>query len=86
MSQPESVGWAADAWYVCFPKLNSNEASFFLRIFQGNIPSIPYDYDKATPAERARGYPGLCLEDSPTGIRFADLVTVFPAGINAAAS
>lgn len=32
------------------------------------------------------GWPGLCLEDSPLGIRFADRVTAFPAGINAAAT
>ncbi|CAA7264064.1 unnamed protein product [Cyclocybe aegerita] len=33
-----------------------------------------------------RGWPGLCLEDSPLGVRLADYVTAFPAGINAAAS
>ncbi|CAE6526553.1 unnamed protein product [Rhizoctonia solani] len=32
------------------------------------------------------GWPGLCLEDSPLGIRFADRVTAFPAGINAGAT
>ncbi|TFK67227.1 glycoside hydrolase family 3 protein [Pluteus cervinus] len=31
-------------------------------------------------------WPGLCLEDSPLGVRFADFATAFPAGINAAAS
>ncbi|KAJ7104836.1 hypothetical protein C8R44DRAFT_639618 [Mycena epipterygia] len=29
---------------------------------------------------------GLCLEDSPLGVRFADLASAFPAGINAAAT
>jgi hypothetical protein len=29
-------------------------------------------------------FPGLCLEDSPLGVRFADFVTAFPAGINGA--
>ncbi|KAF9528785.1 glycoside hydrolase superfamily [Crepidotus variabilis] len=44
----------------------------------GNIAAIePRD---------GRGWPGLCLEDSPLGIRFADFVTAFPAAINAAAS
>ncbi|KDN47766.1 glycoside hydrolase family 3 protein [Tilletiaria anomala UBC 951] len=37
------------------------------------------------PIERV-GFPGLCLEDSPLGIRFADLVTVFPSGITTAAT
>ena len=31
-------------------------------------------------------FPGLCLEDSPLGVRSADFVTVFPAGINAAST
>ncbi|KAI0034488.1 glycoside hydrolase superfamily [Vararia minispora EC-137] len=34
----------------------------------------------------ARGFPGLCLEDSPLGVRLVDFATVFPAGINAAAT
>jgi len=41
----------------------------------GNIAAMP---DK--------GFPGLCLEDSPLGVRFADRVSVFPAGINTAAT
>lgn len=32
------------------------------------------------------GYPSLCLQDGPLGIRFAQPVTAFPAGINAAAT
>ncbi|KAF8064003.1 glycoside hydrolase family 3 protein [Lyophyllum atratum] len=44
----------------------------------GNIPSI----EPAT----GRGWPGLCLEDSPLGVRLADFVTAFPTGINAAAT
>jgi len=31
-------------------------------------------------------FPGLCLEDSPLGVRFADFVTAFPAAINAAST
>lgn len=31
-------------------------------------------------------FPGLCLHDSPAGVRLADLVSVFPSGINAAAT
>ncbi|KAF8496223.1 glycosyl hydrolase family 3 N terminal domain-containing protein [Russula emetica] len=30
--------------------------------------------------------PGLCLEDSPLGVRFADFVTAFSAAINAAST
>ncbi|KAI8612971.1 glycoside hydrolase, partial [Chytriomyces sp. MP71] len=31
-------------------------------------------------------FPGLCLQDSPTGIRFALNVSAFPASINVAAT
>ncbi|EIN05767.1 beta-glucosidase [Punctularia strigosozonata HHB-11173 SS5] len=31
-------------------------------------------------------FPGLCLEDSPLGVRFADYVTAFPSGLNTAAT
>ncbi|EIN08281.1 glycoside hydrolase family 3 protein [Punctularia strigosozonata HHB-11173 SS5] len=41
----------------------------------GNIKPIP-----------SIGFPGLCLEDSPLGVRSTDLVSAFPAGINAAAT
>ncbi|KAF9007054.1 glycoside hydrolase family 3 protein [Cyathus striatus] len=44
----------------------------------GNIPAI----EPVT----GRGWPGLCLEDSPLGVRFGDYVTAFPAGINAAST
>lgn len=32
------------------------------------------------------GFPGLCLQDGPLGVRFADSVTVFPAGITVAST
>ncbi|KAJ3130932.1 hypothetical protein HK100_007158 [Physocladia obscura] len=32
------------------------------------------------------GFPGLCLQDSPTGIRFAHNISAFPASINVAAT
>lgn len=39
-----------------------------------------------TYAANSIGYPSLCLQDSPLGIRFANPVTAFPAGINAGAT
>lgn len=44
---------------------------------QGNIAAI---------SGNGTSWPGLCLEDSPLGVRDADFITAFPAGINAAAS
>ncbi|KAG0633054.1 glycoside hydrolase superfamily [Tuber brumale] len=32
------------------------------------------------------GFPSLCLQDGPLGVRFADSITVFPAGITTAAT
>lgn len=37
-------------------------------------------------ANKRLNFPGLCLEDSPLGVRFADLVSVFPAGVTTAAT
>ncbi|KAH6904389.1 cellulose-binding beta-glucosidase [Coprinopsis sp. MPI-PUGE-AT-0042] len=51
----------------------------------GNIPPIPFTSDP-NPITSDSQFPGLCLEDAPTGVRFADYVSVFPNGINAAAS
>ena len=39
-----------------------------------------------TYAASSINYPSLCLQDSPLGIRFANPVTAFPAGINAGAT
>ena len=41
----------------------------------GNTPPIP-----------AHNWTGLCLEDSPLGVRYTDGVSAWPAGINAAAT
>jgi len=41
----------------------------------GNIPDIPN-----------QNFPGLCLEDSPTAVRFADRVSIFPGGVTTAAT
>jgi beta-glucosidase len=32
------------------------------------------------------GFPGICLQDGPAGIRLADLASVFPAGVTTAAT
>ncbi|KAK1148089.1 hypothetical protein N8T08_010727 [Aspergillus melleus] len=39
-----------------------------------------------TYAPNSIDYPSLCLQDGPLGIRFANPVTAFPAGINAGAT
>lgn len=32
------------------------------------------------------GFPSLCLQDSPLGVRYADLVSAFPSGITTGAT
>jgi len=39
-----------------------------------------------TPAIPTQNFPGLCLEDSPTAVRFADRVSIFPGGVTTAAT
>ncbi|KAF8203069.1 beta-glucosidase [Pholiota molesta] len=39
-----------------------------------------------TPAVSSISFPGLCLEDSPVGVRYADFVSAFPPAINVAAT
>eukprot|EP00026_Physarum_polycephalum_P003732 Phypoly_transcript_03746.p1 GENE.Phypoly_transcript_03746~~Phypoly_transcript_03746.p1 ORF type:complete len:751 (+),score=112.06 Phypoly_transcript_03746:59-2311(+) len=39
-----------------------------------------------TPAIPSINFPGLCLQDSPTGVRFTDFASAFPAAINVAAT
>ncbi|KAL0957550.1 hypothetical protein HGRIS_001337 [Hohenbuehelia grisea] len=43
----------------------------------GNIPPV---------GSGSEGWSGLCLQDSPLGVRLADFVTAFPAGVNTAAT
>ncbi|KII90196.1 glycoside hydrolase family 3 protein [Plicaturopsis crispa FD-325 SS-3] len=58
----------------------------------GNIPtlvnasgSIVNNTGNGTGGD-VEGWRGLCLEDSPLGVRDADFITAFPAGINAAST
>ncbi|KAL5479045.1 hypothetical protein ACEPAI_2333 [Sanghuangporus weigelae] len=44
----------------------------------GNVPPVPLD--------GSGPWQGLCLQDGPLGARTVDFATVFPAGINAAAT
>ncbi|KAF9468334.1 glycoside hydrolase family 3 protein [Collybia nuda] len=84
----------APAWAAAYKKAKAKIASFSLEELVsvttgmqasgmvgrcvGNIPPI----EPAT----GRGWAGLCLEDSPLGVRLADFVTSFPTGINTAAT
>jgi hypothetical protein len=69
-ARSELVGWTLDE------KVDLTTGVQWMRgRCVGNIPAIP-----------GQDFPGLCLQDSPTGVRFADFVSVFPAGINVAST
>ncbi|KAF9468335.1 glycoside hydrolase family 3 protein [Collybia nuda] len=82
----------APAWAAAYAKAKKKVAGFSLEEkvsvatgvgwqggrCVGNIPSVE--------PVNGRGWPGLCLEDSPLGVRFGDFVTAFPTGVNVAAT
>ncbi|KAF5356831.1 hypothetical protein D9756_006600 [Leucocoprinus leucothites] len=95
-SKPPEVGSLiipdfGPAWDAAYKKAKAKVASFSLEEkvsvasgvggnsrCVGNIQPIePID---------GRGWPGLCLEDAPLGVRLTDFVTGFPTGINTAAT
>ncbi|KAF9452890.1 glycoside hydrolase family 3 protein [Macrolepiota fuliginosa MF-IS2] len=94
--QPPAVGSSVvpdfgPAWNTAYSKAKAKVAAFSLEEkvsvvtgvgagsrCVGNIPAIQ--------PITGRGWPGLCLEDSPLGVRLADFVTGFPTGVNTAAT
>ncbi|KAL4062620.1 glycoside hydrolase family 3 protein [Scleroderma yunnanense] len=84
---PQVVPDFTSAWATAYDKAKEMIANFSVEqkvnvttgigwmngLCVGNIPSVGQ-------------FPGLCLQDSPLGVRFTDLVTVFPAGITAAST
>ncbi|KAI0041683.1 glycoside hydrolase family 3 protein [Auriscalpium vulgare] len=87
VESPGVVPDFAPAWTAAYLKAKAKIAEFSLEqkvnlttgvgwmngLCVGNIPPVG-------------DFPGLCLEDSPLGVRFADFATAFPAGINSAAT
>lgn len=77
----------APAWAAAYGKAQSMIANFTVEqkvnittgvgwmngLCVGNIPTVA-------------DFPGLCLQDSPLGVRFTDFVTAFPAGITSAST
>ncbi|KAJ8587371.1 glycoside hydrolase family 3 protein [Rhizopogon salebrosus TDB-379] len=84
---PQVVPDFAPAWATAFEKAKSFISDYTIEekvnittgvgwangLCVGNIPPN-------------RNFPGLCLEDSPLAIRFADFATAFPAGIQVAST
>jgi beta-glucosidase len=79
-----SAGWSAAYANarIALSKLNQTEkAGIATGMTWEGGPCVGNTY-----APNSIDYPSLCLQDSPLGIRFANPVTAFPAGINAGAT
>ncbi|CAG7959434.1 unnamed protein product [Penicillium salamii] len=79
-----SAGWdeAYARAQVALQKLNQTEKV-------GLVTGVTWEGGPCvgnTYAPESIDYPSLCLQDGPLGIRFANPVTAFPAGINAGAT
>ncbi|EGO28584.1 glycoside hydrolase family 3 protein [Serpula lacrymans var. lacrymans S7.9] len=86
-SDPTLIPDFAPAWAAAYSKAKQHLADYTLEekvnittgvgwgngLCVGNIPAN-------------KNFPGLCLEDSPLAVRFADFVTAFPAGITTAST
>ncbi|KAJ5780789.1 CAZyme family GH3 [Penicillium paradoxum] len=79
-----SAGWdvAYSKAKVALQKLNQTEkVGIATGVTWSGGPCVGNTY-----APSSIDYPSLCLQDSPLGLRFANPVTAFPAGINAGAT
>ncbi|KDR78187.1 hypothetical protein GALMADRAFT_94735 [Galerina marginata CBS 339.88] len=77
------------AWKAAHAKAKAKIASFTLEEKVNVTTGVGWTGGRCvgnTPAINGKGWPGLCLEDSPLGVRFGDFVTSFPTGVNTAAS
>ncbi|EEB95818.1 hypothetical protein MPER_05155, partial [Moniliophthora perniciosa FA553] len=89
---PPSVGAAAipnfgPAWEAAYEKAKARIADFTLEQKVNVTTGVGWMGGRCVGNIPPVGdWPGLCLEDSPLGVRFGDYVTAFPAGINAAAT
>ncbi|KAG1731429.1 glycoside hydrolase family 3 protein [Suillus lakei] len=86
-SDPHIVPDFAPAWATAYQKARNLISNYTIEdkvnittglglvngLCSGNIPPN-------------KGFPGLCLEDSPIAVRAADFATVFPAGIHVAST
>ncbi|KAF8958580.1 glycoside hydrolase family 3 protein [Flammula alnicola] len=92
---PPSVGDAVipdfgPAWAAAYEKAKTKVAGFTLEEKVSVATGVGWQGGRCVgniaAIENGTSWPGLCLEDSPLGVRLSDFVTAFPTGINAAAS
>ncbi|KAF8890742.1 glycoside hydrolase family 3 protein [Infundibulicybe gibba] len=77
------------AWADAYAKAKKKVAQFSLEEKVNVSTGVGWEGGRClgnVPPIHSGGWPGLCLEDSPLGVRNSDFVTGFPAGVNAAAT
>ncbi|KAK7462212.1 hypothetical protein VKT23_007817 [Stygiomarasmius scandens] len=87
--QPPVIPSYGSAWDVAFSKAKAYLSSFSLDEKVNITTGVGWMNGRCVgniPANEDKGFPGLCLEDSPLGVRFADFVSAFPTGIHAAST
>ncbi|KAI9432198.1 beta-glucosidase [Lactarius indigo] len=73
------------AWTSAYEKAKAKVATFTLDQKVNITTGVGWQDGRCVGNTPSVGdFPGLCLDDSPLGVRFADFATVFPAAINAA--
>ncbi|EGO02947.1 glycoside hydrolase family 3 protein [Serpula lacrymans var. lacrymans S7.3] len=83
-ADPQIVPDFAPAWAIAYGKANALLANFTLE--QKVNLTTGVDGRCVGNIAPTGDFPGLCLEDSPLGVRYTDLVTSFPAGITTAST
>ncbi|ETI28307.1 hypothetical protein G647_00756 [Cladophialophora carrionii CBS 160.54] len=86
---PSPWGSGAGDWATAYEKARSFVSGLTLMEKVNLTTGTGWESDKCvgnTGAIPRIGFPSLCMQDGPLGIRFADYVTAFPAGINVAAT
>jgi len=87
VKNPALVPDFAQAWTGAYKKAKAKVADWSLEKKVNITTGVGYQNGRCigniAPID---DFPGLCLEDSPLGVRPADFVTAFPAGINAAST
>ncbi|KAI9434687.1 beta-glucosidase [Lactarius indigo] len=85
VGNPALVPDLTPAWTNAYAKAKAKVATFTLEQKVNVTTGVGWEGGRCVGNIPPVGdFPGLCLEDSPLGVRFADFATGFPAAINAA--
>ncbi|MCJ1310326.1 hypothetical protein MMC25_003989 [Agyrium rufum] len=86
---PSPRGGTLQSWHTSYQKAEILVAKMSLMEKVNITTGVGWSQDLCvgnTAPATGVGFPGLCLQDGPLGIRFADHATAFPAGITVGAT